>query len=261
MCLQAVDPEAVMLAMSADHVIRPRDRYQADVARAVQLVQEDPRRLVLFGARPSRPATGYGYIELGESLGTGAACVAAFKEKPDAETAAGYLQSGNYLWNCGIFVWRADRLLELLRQHEPEIAAGLDELRLHLGKTSWNAALAEIFPRLKSISIDYAVLEREQNVAVVNGTFDWDDVGSWEALTRLLPADDKGNAARGSFVGLETKNCIIHASADRLIATIGIEDCIVVQTPTATLVARRQDDAAIRKLLTLIEEQGLERYL
>jgi mannose-1-phosphate guanylyltransferase len=261
MCLETVDPEAVMLVMPADHVIAPAERFQADVERAVQMLNTDPQRLVLFGVPPSSPATGFGYIERGTAVAPGIFAVTAFKEKPNLEVAEGYCRAGTFFWNCGIFVWRAARILELLRQFEPEIAALLDELRPYLGTPDWNNALARIFPQMKSISIDYAILEREKNVAVLEAAFQWDDVGSWEAMARMVAPDAQGNIVTGQYAGIDNSGCIIRSSGNHLIATLGMQDCIVVHTPDATLVADRKDENAIRKLIALLEERGLEGYL
>lgn len=261
LCLDAIDPDAVMLVLSADHVIGPREAFQQNVDLAQQLVQTDPHQLVLFGVLPSYPATGFGYIERGEALAKGAYRVRAFREKPNRSTAEIYLREGRFFWNCGIFLWRATEILDLLQRHEPTIGSALQKLRPHVGQPDWNDALAEIFPEMKSISIDYAVLEREQNIAVVEAGFNWDDVGSWEAMTRMLPADASGNTVLGNYVGIESSGCIIRSTADHLVATIGLENCIVVQTGAATLVARRDDENGIRTLIAAIREQGFEKYL
>lgn len=261
LCLSAADPDAVMLVMPADHIISPPERFQQDVARAVGLVQQDPERLVLFGVTPSYPATGFGYIERGEPLGQGCFFVSSFREKPQRETAESYIRAGTFFWNCGIFVWRAKRILDLLKAYEPSIADALESLRPHLNQPTWTSALAELFPRMKSISIDYAVLEREQNIAVLEATYDWDDVGSWEAMTRLLTQDDSGNTVLGKFVGIDTSGCIIHSADDHLVAAIGLKDCVIVHTPSATLVANRDDDEGMRSLIKRMEELGMEDLL
>ncbi|MCA8993773.1 MAG: mannose-1-phosphate guanylyltransferase [Planctomycetaceae bacterium] len=187
--------------------------------------------------------------------------VKAFREKPNRETAEEYLRAGTFFWNCGIFVWRADRILEAIRTHEPEMAALVDELAPHFGQESWNAKLVELFPQMKSISIDFAVLERESNIAVVEAPFDWDDVGSWPALERLHSQDENGNTIVGLHRGIDTRNTIVHSTTDHVVATIGIEDCIVVHTSDATLVASRQDENAIRQLIELMQNVGDESLL
>lgn len=266
LCLTSADPEATMLVMPADHLIEPVSEFQSAVELAATAVQDDPARLVLFGVPPTYPATGFGYIE---RAGTEAAGhpgghpqrfplfqVASFREKPDRVTAEEYLRTGRFYWNCGIFVWKAERILQAIREYEPEIAVWLDELRPYIGSGEWDAQLQTLFPRMKSISIDYAVLERERNISVLEAPFDWDDVGNWEAIGRHHPADDAGNVVIGRHCGLESRGCIVHASGNHLIATIGIHDCIIVQTSDATLIADRRDDNAVRQLVELLEQQG-----
>jgi mannose-1-phosphate guanylyltransferase len=260
--LLARDPEAVMLVCPADHVIGPVPVFQTAVKRAARMIDVDPGMLVLFGVPPTFPSTGFGSIERGNSLDEAAFRVASFREKPGPETAAEYVERGDFYWNCGIFVWRADRILVALAQFEPEIPKRLARLKEVIGTNEWDAALAEEFPRMPSISIDYAVLERAADVNVVEAPFEWDDVGSWQALTRLLGPDENGNAVDGPHCGLDTKGCVIRSTdGEHLIATIGLEDCIVVHTPDATLVANKEDENAVKQLVELLAKQGYERYL
>jgi mannose-1-phosphate guanylyltransferase len=263
--LLAADPNAMMLVMPADHVISPDDVFQSAVERAARLVEQAPQSLVLFGVPPSSPATGFGYIERGAVLDESAAAayrVETFREKPDETTAQQYVEAGRFYWNCGIFVWRAERILSALEEFEPEIYSRLLTLRDALEADRWDTALAEEFPPMKAISIDYAVLERAADVTVVEAPFDWDDVGSWPALERLIGPDDDRNTVDGLFVGVDTRGCIIRSTDDgHLIAVAGMEDCIVVHTPDATLVARKDDETAVRRLVKLIEERGYERFL
>ncbi|MBS0209419.1 MAG: mannose-1-phosphate guanylyltransferase [Planctomycetes bacterium] len=263
MSLLAADPQARMVVMPADHVIAPASAFQQAFARAAAILDEHPRALVLFGVKPSYPSTSFGYIERGAAVDAAAGLyrVGSFREKPDAATAGRYVESGSYYWNCGIFVWGARTILELLGQHEPELGVGLSALGKHLNTPGWNAALDEQFPKLKSISIDYAVLERAEEVYVLEAPFGWDDVGSWQALERLKPADAQGNTVDGTFVGVDTRGCIIRGQADHLIATLGMENCIIVQTPHATLVTQKGNEEAVRQLIKAIEQQGLERFL
>lgn len=255
------DPHAVMAVMPSDHVIQPPEAFRRVLERGTELVREDPSRLVLFGVRPTYPATGFGYIEQGERDESGATRVASFREKPDVSTAEAYLQQGTYLWNCGIFIWRAETILQELERHEPELHAGLTRLRKALDTPLGEAAIAEEFPRLKSISIDYAVLERAANVFVLEAPFEWDDVGSWEALSRLNGVDGDGNTLGGVHCSLDSRGCIVQTSGEHLVATIDVEDLLIVHTPDATLVARRGDEQSLRKLIDELRSRGLDRYL
>ena len=262
--LLAADPEAVMLVMPSDHVIRPPAVFRDAVGRAAAIVEREPHALVLFGVAPGYPATGFGYIERRAPLddaGSGAYLVQSFREKPDAATAGRYVESGRFYWNCGIFVWRAARILDALQEHEPDIHDRLLHLRDAVGTGTWDDVLAREFPAMKSISIDYAVLERAAGVVVLEAPFEWDDVGSWEALPRLLGTDPAGNTIDGPCAAVDTRGCIVRTGADHLVAAIGVENLIIVHTPDATLVARKDDPEAIRALLKRIEELGLTRFL
>ncbi len=258
------DPDAVMLVMPADHVIGTKPEFEAAVRGAAEILQNDPAALVLFGVTPTYPATGFGYIERGEPLAghSKVYSVASFHEKPDRETADRFLATGKFYWNCGIFVWRADRILAAIEEYEPEIAEKLDALKPAIDTDNWDDALEKTFPEMKSISIDYAVLERAPGVCVVEAPFAWDDVGSWEALPRLLGEDENGNTVDGMFCGLNSKRCIVRSTVENhLIAVAGMEDCIIVHTPDATLVAKKDNPEAVKHLVALIEKAGYDQFL
>lgn len=256
------DPEAVMAVMPADHAISPSEVFRQALEQAAALVDEDPQRLVLFGVRPTYAATGFGYIEQGAPLreGSPGRAVQSFREKPNHETATQYLAAGRYLWNCGIFVWKAQTILDRLSDYEPELRAGLE--RLVAGPAAdFSARLSAEFPQLKSISIDYAVLERAQHVCVLEAPFQWDDIGSWEALARLERADGDGNTVVGPHVGLGTHGCLIQSRPGHLIATVDVDDLLIVHTPDATLVTRRGDEQALRRIIEELKSRGLDGYL
>ncbi len=261
--LLAKDPNAVMVVMPADHVISPSIEFRRAIEQAERLIDADDRRLVLFGVRPTYPATGFGYIEKGESLqgGKAGARVASFREKPDAVTAADYVQSGRFFWNCGIFVWRAKTILECLQRFEPDIHERLQTLMPHRGTEQWLRMLSDEFPKMKSISIDHAVLERADNICLLEAPFAWDDVGSWHALERLHPQDEQANTVVGLHAGVDTSGCIIRTDKEHLVATLGVQDLIIVHTPDATFVASKHDEDGIRRLVEQLREAGHERYL
>ncbi len=261
--LLAQDPEAVMVVMPADHVISPSDVFRYAIDDAVSLIEEDPSRLVLFGVRPSYPATGFGYIEqvASSKTETSGTQVASFREKPDAATAEQYVESKRFFWNCGIFVWRAVTILDRLKQFEPAIHARLQDLATKIGTDEWSSALADEFPRMKSISIDHGVLERTDNICLLEAPFAWDDVGSWHALERLHPQDEQGNTIIGLHSGIGTSGCIIRGERDHLVATLGVQDLIIVHTPDATFVASKHDENGIRKLVEQLRESGHDQFL
>jgi len=259
------DPEAVMLVMPADHVIKPLEVFQQAAQQAVNIVEHNEQALVLFGVPPTYPAEGFGYIERGSAISetdSPAFAVNSFEEKPDRETAQVFLDSGNYYWNCGIFVWKAKTILQMLQQFEPEIYDRLLTIQNSLETDSAEAVLAAEFPEMKAISIDHAVLERASEIFVLEAPYEWDDVGSWQALPRLLGSDKTGNTVDGLHAGVETNGCIIRSTEEgHLVGTIGVDDLVIVHTPDATLVARKDDEAGIRELVKKIEEQGDGRFL
>lgn len=258
------DPEGIMFVMPADHVIRTDEAFSRTALRAVSIVQQSPESLVLFGVIPTFPSTGYGYIERGTRLDTDTPTlfqVQAFREKPQQAVAEQYLRDGRYFWNCGIFCWKAATIMNLLQQYEPELAAGLREIDAAAETPDYPQVLAQKFPLLKSISIDYAVLERAQNVCVLEAPFQWDDVGSWLSLPRLNGSDAQGNTTDGLFAGVDTQGCIVRTSDDHLVATLGLRNLIIVHTPDATLVADAAQSERIKQLLDLLTEQQLQQYL
>lgn len=263
--LLAMDPDAVMLVMPADHIIQPTAKFQQAVSQAVSLIEADPKSLVLFGVEPTYPATGFGYIQRGERIKT-EFCptyhVQSFQEKPNLLTASRFMATSQYYWNCGIFVWRAQTILDALKEFTPEIAERLERIRAGIESGCWEKSLETEFPQMPSISIDYAVLEKASGrVSVLEAPFEWDDVGSWHALPRLFSADRDENTIDGLCCAVDTTGCIIRSGDGHLIATIGLKDVIIVHTPTATLVADKRDEGAMKKLIAELEKRQLTEYL
>lgn len=252
------DPDAIMFVMPADHVIAPREVFQAAALKAVSVVEKDADRLVMFGVTPAFPATGYGYIERGAAFAEvdGSFDVKSFREKPQLELAEQYVASGDFYWNCGIFCWKAATILSQLQLHEPDTYERLQRISDAIDTDAYDSVLAEEFPQMNSISIDCAVLERATGATVIEAPFTWDDVGSWLAVPRLNGEDENGNTIDGPFAGIDTKNCIVRTQDGHLIATLGVDDLIIVHTDDATLVARKQDSERIKDLLEEVKRQG-----
>jgi mannose-1-phosphate guanylyltransferase len=257
------DPDAVIVVMPADHVIRPTERFLADVRRAVRLVDSDPRRIITFGIRPTFPAETYGYIERGDRVSEedGVYQVRMFREKPSAEKARQYLDSGLFYWNSGIFVWRARTIWDALCRFEPEMGQHLAPIVSAYGSPAFNAVFPDEFERIRGKSIDFAVMEKYQPVAVIEASFEWDDLGSWCSLARLRGSDHSGNTVIGRHLGIDTRGCIVRGDDQHLVVTMGMEDCIVVHTSDATLVARKQDEESIRKVVEQLRQRGWKEYL
>ena len=261
------DPEAVMAVMPADHLISPPEKFRQAIRAAIALVEADSERIVTFGIRPTFAAETFGYIERGEPLedhkaaGIAAFRVARFREKPNRETAEQFLAAGKFSWNSGIFVWKAKTILSALARHEPAMAERLATISAAIGTSAYHEVLEREFTALSGKSIDYAVMERHSNVAVIEAPFAWDDVGSWQSLARTLGTDDAGNTIVGKHLGLRTSGTIVRTTGDHLVATLGVKDLIVVHTPDATLVASKHDEEAIRELVKELEKRGWKEFL
>ncbi|MEE9395083.1 MAG: mannose-1-phosphate guanylyltransferase [Planctomycetota bacterium] len=251
--------DAVMIVLAADHVIQPPEAFQHCLERAVQAARST-EGLITLGIPPSYAATGYGYLELGAEIEPGLREVANFVEKPVEAVAQDYLAAGNYLWNSGIFIWKAATVLEELKVFVPQLAEGVERIAAADGD-EFDAILASDYPKLEKISIDYAVMERSKRRYCVPATFEWDDVGSFSALARLNPADARGNVALGDVLVLDTKGCIIDNRSDGLVATLGVSDLIVVRTQDAVLVARKDQAERVKEIVQELERKGETRYL
>lgn len=256
----AQDPDGVLLVLPADHLIRNEAAFHAAVAAGLPKAQQG--LLVTFGIRPEYPETGYGYIRSGESLGDGVQRIAAFVEKPDAERARQYLESGEYLWNSGMFLFRADSYLAALQAHAPAIAAA--------ARKAWQLARrdldfirvdAESFAQSPDDSIDYAVMERVQQAAVVPVDCGWSDVGSWSSLWSVASRDAQGNVQLGDTVAIDSRNTYLQAADERLLAVLGVEDLIVVDTADAVLVAHRERVQDVKKLVDTLKAEGRTEHL
>jgi mannose-1-phosphate guanylyltransferase len=267
------DPDATMVVMPADHVIRPAEKFQAAIKLAADLVAASPGRIMTFGIKPSYPAEIFGYIHRGQPIDAGGmwlggTCwhiptylVKQFQEKPDSATAKKYVDSGEYYWNSGIFVWKAVTILDALRKRQPEMLGHLEKIVEAWETKDRDAVFEREFAAIKPISIDYAVMERATDVAVIDAPFEWDDLGGWQSLARLLGCDKNGNTIVGQHLGLDTNGTIVRSEGGHLVVTLGLTDCIIVHTPNATLVADKHNEEQIRQVVKKLEELGWTDYL
>lgn len=259
--IAARDPDAVMAVMPSDHMIGTDEQFCGAISAAEKLVEADPSRIVTFGIKPTYPAESFGYIQRGSSIpdaepGVAAFQVQQFREKPDQETAAQYLESGEFYWNSGIFLWKAKTILDALASRQPAMFAHIQTIADAIGDPDYETVLEREFHAIEGTSIDYAVMESYPNVAVIEAPFSWDDVGSWQSLSRLQEADAQGNTVIGDHVGIDTQGSIIFGDPDHTIVTIGVEDLIVVQTKDATLVAPKSAEERVREAVKRLEETG-----
>jgi mannose-1-phosphate guanylyltransferase len=262
--VRLTDPDAVMVVTPADHIIEPTAEFHRAVHAAALLVQEHPNALVTFGIPPTFPATGYGYIHRGQSLGSRQGVevfqVQSFVEKPAFDLAQRYLQGGQHYWNGGIFVWRANAILDQLRQRKPRLHEAVVRVA-----DAWNTPrrqeiLHAEYEALEKVSIDYAVMQEAPEVLVVQTPFRWDDVGSWLALERMNPQDAHGNTILARHCGIATSRCVVVADAGHLVGTVGVQDLLIIQDGDATLVAHRGHEADIKTLVERLKQLGLGNY-
>ena len=260
------DPDATMVVMPADHVIRSTGRFQEAVEQARDMVDRQPDQIVTFGIRPSYAAEIFGYIQRGAKIDFSGEVgpthvVKSFREKPDAATATQYLATGDYYWNSGIFIWKAKTILSALEEREPEMLAHLQKISEAWGTDQQQEVFDKEFTAINGISIDYAVMEHAKNVAVIEAPFDWDDLGGWRSLARLLGTNKDENTIVGKHLSFNTTDSIIRSTDDHLIVTLGLENCIVVHTPDATLVADKRQEESIRQVVKELEARGWTEHL
>jgi len=260
------DPRGIMAMLPADHHIARPAAFREALAAAAALAEGGV--IATIGIRPSRPETGYGYLKLGPRLsargkkGRAAANkVERFVEKPDLVTAARYLADGGYLWNSGIFAFRADVILEEIRRAMPVLGEQLDAIDAAAGTPGYKRALARIFPECPSISIDYGVMEKSTRIAVVPADFGWSDVGSFAALSDVRPTDHLGNVAEGDAIVLDTHDAVVLAKGGRPVAVVGLDDVIVVDAGDAVLVCRRDRAQDVRQAVEELSRRGRDEVL
>ena len=256
------DDDAVMLVLPSDHLIKFEDMYVDVLKEAVEVASEEgSSNLVTLGITPNAPETGYGYIKFNTSEKKGSAyTVDRFVEKPNLETAKGYVQSGEYMWNSGMFAWKISTILGSMEKHLPDLYKGLLEIEASIGREDENEVLGRVFEGLASESVDYGILEKEQNIYVIPGNFGWDDVGSWLSVERIKERDDNGNVISGNVAAIGTKDCIIEGNK-KLIALVGLKDLVVVDTDDATLICSKEKTADIKKVLENLRNTDRKEYL
>jgi mannose-1-phosphate guanylyltransferase len=244
------NPEGVVVVLPSDQHVADPQAFRASIDEAIRVAREG--FIVTLGIKPTRPETGYGYIRLGEVLSGQAHHVGAFVEKPNHETAQGYLASGDYLWNAGIFVFRADVMLDAFASHMPELAKPLSVIRGAWGTRKLGTVLAAQFKKMPATSIDYGVAERAANIAVVPSSCGWSDVGSFQALNDVRPSDASGNVAEGEALVIDSTGCVVLAG-NRVVAVVGMKDVVVVDAGDAVLVLPKERSQDVRKVVEALK--------
>jgi len=257
------DPGGIMIVSPSDHLIQNDELFRKTIESAAFIAQEKDG-IVTIGITPIYPATGYGYVQVAEEVRIGQTIksfeVNQFVEKPNSEIAKGYLQSGGFFWNSGIFVFKVSVFLEAVQKYAPELYADLIRIKDYIGTGEYEEALDRIYNEVKSISIDYGILEKAKNVFLVQGDFVWNDLGSWEEVYKYDQKDADQNAHTGEVVFLDTKNSYVYAP-DSLVAVVGLEDVIVVQEGDTILVCKRDRAEEIKQVVAEINSRKLTRYL
>ncbi|MCS6843333.1 MAG: sugar phosphate nucleotidyltransferase [Caldilineales bacterium] len=259
-------PDAIMASVHADHLILRPDRLRAALVASAEVA--DRGHLVTLGIKPTYPHTGLGYVEQGEALpstsdGHQVFRVVKFTEKPNLSTAERFVADGRHSWNSGLFTWRVDRILAEFAAHMPELYAGLQVIAASLGTPEADATLQRVFPTLPHQTIDYGIMERAQDVAVLPVDIGWTDIGSWATLLEVLDGDSHGNVIRGDGTALtiDTHNSLIYTVAGRLVAAIGVKDLVIVDCDDALLICPKDRAQDVRRVVEELQRSGREAYL
>ncbi|AOZ93296.1 mannose-1-phosphate guanylyltransferase [Paenibacillus crassostreae] len=256
-------PDSTMIVIPSDHIIENEEGFIQILETAVEVAQ-DNSNLVTLGIQPTYPETGYGYIESSDQFELinqlSVHKVSKFVEKPNLETAQSYLESGNFFWNSGIFVWKVETIRSYIKDLMPEMHDILETMKTVFESKDRDAIIRSEFIKMPDQSIDYGIMEKVSNIYVIPCVFGWDDVGSWTALERINELDENGNVIKGNILNLDTKRCIIESNG-KLIATLGIEDLIIVDTEDVTLICTKDKAQEVKLLLKELRMQKLEKYL
>ncbi|MBE7681565.1 mannose-1-phosphate guanylyltransferase [Paenibacillus sp. P13VS] len=256
-------PDSTMIVIPSDHIIENEEGF-VNILKTATEVAQDNGSLVTLGIQPTYPETGYGYIESSNQVmlinELPVNKVNKFVEKPDLATAQSYLEAGNFYWNSGIFVWKVETIRSYIQELMPEMHDILETMKTVLDSENCDKIIRSEFLKMPDQSIDYGIMEKVSNIYVIPCVFGWDDVGSWTALERINELDENGNVIRGNILNLDTKRCIIESNG-KLIATLGIEDLIIVDTEDVTLICTKEKAQEVKLLLKELRMQKMEEYL
>lgn len=259
--------DGIMCILPADHFIKDEKEFSAIIGGAV-MAAEKTDALVTIGIKPSFPSTGYGYIRvkagsekpIGDENNKNYSIVEEFVEKPDLETAQRYIEEGCYSWNSGMFIWKASTILSYMQKLLPDVYACLEKIGDAMNTPKERQVIEEVYPVIPKISIDYGIMERADNVLVISGEFGWNDIGSMDMLSIMRDGDENGNTAYGEHLLIDAKDCIIYGT-DKLIAAVGVEGLMIVQTEDAVLVCPKDRSQDVKTIVETLKEQGKENYL
>lgn len=253
------DPDACMLILAADHVILDKEEFLRTLQIAIDVASEG-ENLVTFGVKPRRPEIGFGYIQRGQKIRDEVYKVQKFTEKPDLETAKDFVNSGEYYWNSGMFIWKVSTLRTMIERYLPDLHQGLMTIKSALGTATEQRVTAEVFEGFESVSIDYGIMERAESTYVVPGDFGWNDVGSWAALTEVWKSNQEGNTIKGQVMAFDSHGNIAYNDTG-LTALVGVENLIVVKVGDTVLVCDKQHAQRVRDVVSELEYLGMTEYL
>jgi len=251
--------DGVMCVLASDHFIKDEDTYRSVMNKAIKIAEET-EGLVTIGIKPTFPSTGYGYIKSSPIEGASYNRVEEFVEKPDRDTAIAYLKDGGFAWNSGMFVWKASVILKYFEKLLPDIYECLLKIKEAMNTLEESKVIEEIYPTIPKISVDYGIMERADNVYMLEGDFGWNDIGSFDTLPVLLKGDENGNVSHGKSVLIDTRDCVTY-SKDRLIAAIGVSDLVIVESDDCMFVCPKDRVQEVKKIVETLEDKGLTEYL
>lgn len=255
--------DSLMVVLPSDHYITDDAKFKKTLDEACSVAIQS-EKIVTIGIKPTFPSTGYGYISYESKPTMTSPCtvydVAEFVEKPNFQKAQNYLSSGHYLWNSGMFIWKTSVIISNFKRYLPRLYKSMLPLSKYLGTEREEEMINEIYPTLQSISIDYGILERCDEVVVVSGDFGWSDIGSWDALGAIFPPDEFGNIVKANHIGIETRNSIVYGNG-RLITTIGIDGLIIADTDDALLICPKDKAQAVKEMVNMLKERGMIEYI
>ena len=254
--------DGVMIITPADHYIKDTEAL-TDIFRTAILAAEEQDKLITVGFKPTFPATGFGYIKYNKDSDATVRTVLEFKEKPDLQTAQHYIHSGRYAWNSGMFIWKASLILRKLADYAPDIYADLETIGNAMNTPDEQAVLHEVYPRIRKTSIDYAVMEpsaAKGDVLVIPGECGWNDVGSWDMMTTLYEPDENGNVQVGDVTAVDVRDTVIYA-ASRSVTAVDVDGLVIVETPDAVMVCRKEQAQNVRKIVDALNQEGRTELL
>lgn len=258
--VKAKDPDAVTIVLPADHIIKDEEKFNQILENAAKFANES-KGLVTIGIQPTRPETGYGYVQINDNaVSENIFKVYTFAEKPNYATAVRFVESGDFLWNSGMFIWRVDVILDEIKNLMPDLYEGLAEIEKSLLGKNFKEELKTVYAQLKKISIDYGIMEKSSKVYLTKGTFNWSDVGSWEEVYQLSPKDEKGNSTEGKVYTNNVNDSYIY-SPGKVTAVIGLDNVIVINHEDTVLICRRDKAQDVKEIVEYLKMNKMDEYL